>query len=369
MRKGGKALAIGATFAIASCASAGSSLQVRTVDPAAKLHQGNDELAAAQGLLRLGSVGLALEGFREAQRRNPADPRPLAGIAACYTAMGRYDIAEENYQAALALAPEDPALLGSLGDIFAAEGKTAQAAAARMEAAARTAPPASTVIAQSAAAAPVEFRRPASSVTVELPPARPAERVASGRLNAVVAIAVQQQPRPAAPSVTLPLPPVETELTRPAAVHLPVQSVRVDQPMAPRLVRVAPGEVALVTTAKPIWQAQLVSRSRTATTVRWIPLQMASARPNIQILNAARREGVAARARSVLLDRGWRRIAIGNAPAVRDDSVVLYPASRSTLGKSLAAQFGFRSAISPGTDVLLVLLGRDAAFKGTRSAG
>ncbi|HEX5237995.1 MAG TPA: LytR C-terminal domain-containing protein [Sphingomicrobium sp.] len=368
MRNGGKALAIGASFAIVGCATAGSNLQVRTVDPAAKLHQGNDVLAAAQGLLALGSVGLALEGFRDAQRRQPSDPRPLAGIAACYTSMGRYDLAEQNYQAALALSPEDPSLLRSLADIFAAEGKTTEALEARMEAA-KSVSAVAALATQPAPAAALAIQKPSASVTVELPPVRPAERLASDAPVPVVTIAPEQTLAATSSSITVPLPPAEPQLSAPAAVQLAARSLRVDQPIAPRLVRVSPGEVALVTTAKPIWRAQLVARTQTSTTVQWVPLQMASAHPNIQILNAARREGMAARARSILLDRGWRRIAIGDAPTVREKSVVLYPASRSMLGKSLAAQFGFRSVMSPGADVLRILLGRDAALKKAPSEG
>ena len=368
MRKGGKALAIGAAFAIVGCATTGSKLQVRTVDPAAKLHQGTDELAAAQGLLALGSVGLALEGFREAQRRQPTNPRPLAGIAACYASMGRYDLAEQNYQAALALTPEDPALLRSLADIFAAEGKTTQAIMARVEAG-RNAAAVATVVTQPAPAAALQIQKPSGSVTVELPPARPAESLATDRLDPRVTIAPEQQLAAASASVTVPLPPAQPQLAAPAAVRLIARSLRVDQPIAPRLVRVSPGEVALVTTGKPLWQPQLVARTQTSTTVRWVPLRMASAHPNIQILNAGRREGLAAHARSILLDRGWRRIAIGDAPAMREESVVLYPAKRSMLGKSLAAQFGFRSVMSPETDVLVVLLGRDAVSKKAPIAG
>jgi tetratricopeptide (TPR) repeat protein len=368
MRNGGKALAIGASFAIVGCATASSNVQVRAVDPAAKLHQGNDELSAAQGLLALGSVGLALEGFREAQRHQPTDPRPLAGIAACYTSMGRYDLAEQNYQAALALAPEDPVLLRSLADIFAAEGKTNEAAEARIEAAKNATPAAlaQPPVAQTAMAA---LHKPAASVTVELPPVRPVEHLASAAFNAAVTIAPERLPVASSSSITVPVPPARPRLSAPADVDLATRSLRVDEPVSPRLVRVSPGEVALVTTAKPLWQAQLVSRTQTSTTVRWVPLQMASAHPNIQILNAARREGMAARARSILLDRGWRRIAIGDAPATREDSVVLYPASRSMLGRSLAAQFGFRSVMTPGTDVLVILLGRDSALKRASGRG
>ena len=109
-----------------------------------------------------------------------------------------------------------------------------------------------------------------------------------------------------------------------------------------------------------MWSAKLVARTRLSTTVRWIPIENASALANIQLLNAARRQGLAARTRNVLLDRGWRRIDIGDAAQVREKSVVLYPANRSALGRSLALQFGCRAVVSTG-DVLVVLLGRDAA--------
>jgi hypothetical protein len=369
MRKGGKALALGASFAMVGCASASSNLRIRTLDPAAKLHQGNDELAAAQGLLALGSVGLALEGFRDAQRRQPADPRPLAGIAACYAAMGRYDLAEHNYQAALALAPEDGALLRSLAGIFELEGKGRLAAEARREAAAPVASPPSAI----QAAMPVSQlpQKLTASVTVELPPARPAGQLAAADVKtaAVPIDAAEAEPAARVSSITVALPPARAATAAVAQMDLAAKALLRAESAAPQLVRLSPGEVALVTTGKPMWGTQLVSRTRTSTTVRWVPLQSASARPNVQILNAARREGVAARARSILLDRGWRRIAIGDAPRLRDDSVVLYPANRSTLGKSLAAQFGFRPVLSYDTDVLVVLLGRDTALKGAPRAG
>ena len=54
-------------------------------------------------------------------------------------------------------------------------------------------------------------------------------------------------------------------------------------------------------------------------------------------------------------------IDIGDAGRVRETSLVIYPASRSALGQSLAAQFGIRTVKVAGGDVLVVLLGRDAA--------
>jgi hypothetical protein len=134
-----------------------------------------------------------------------------------------------------------------------------------------------------------------------------------------------------------------------------------EPPRGPYLERLSPGEVALVTDGRPAWRAQLVAQTRTATTVRWIPIMTAEARPNIRILNAAQRQGLAAQTRSVLLDRGWRKIQVATAADQRQRSVVLYPASRRTLGRSLAAQFGFPSQLQNEANVLIVLLGRDAA--------
>jgi hypothetical protein len=62
----------------------------------------------------------------------------------------------------------------------------------------------------------------------------------------------------------------------------------------------------------------------------------------------------------VLLDRGWRRIAVGDATEIRQKSVVLYPKNRSALGRSLARQFGVASKESNG-DRLVLVLGQDAA--------
>ena len=102
-----------------------------------------------------------------------------------------------------------------------------------------------------------------------------------------------------------------------------------------------------------------------------VPLKaaMAASRPNVRLLNAARHQGLAARTRTALLDRGWRKIAIGDAAQVRARSIVLYPADRRALGLRVAAQFGFASAINRDSDEVLVLLGRDAASLSFRRAG
>ena len=146
----------------------------------------------------------------------------------------------------------------------------------------------------------------------------------------------------------------------------------------PRLERLSMGEVALLTGGGPAWRTEVVAQSQRSVTARFVPLKgaatatqtarfvplktaMAANRPNIRLLNAARRQGLAARTRETLLDRGWRKIAIGDAAQVHARSIVLYPAGQQVLGKRLAAQFGFASGVNSRSDEVLVLLGRDAA--------
>jgi hypothetical protein len=93
--------------------------------------------------------------------------------------------------------------------------------------------------------------------------------------------------------------------------------------------------------------------------VRWVALASSSDKPNVQILNAARSEGLAASARTVLVGRGWRKIAVADAPTPQRKSVVLYPKNRAILGRRLAAQFGVTAEMADRDDVILVL-GRDA---------
>jgi hypothetical protein len=126
--------------------------------------------------------------------------------------------------------------------------------------------------------------------------------------------------------------------------------------------------VALVTTAKPLWQAVLVSRTRLSTTVRWVPIRDANSHPQVRLLNAARQQGLAAYARKKLLTQGWHKVAIGDAPKVRMTSVVLYPAGQEAVGRTLAAHLNCRAVGTRRGDAIVVLLGRDAARLKARQA-
>jgi hypothetical protein len=423
MHGGAKTLLVTAALATVGCAPGAKQVEIRPIaDPAAKLRLGGPRLAQAKAQLALGNVGLALEAFRIVTREQPSNTEALAGLAACYSTMGRFDLARQYYEAALAISPNDPALLTALAASLDSQGMRVEAAEVRAEvsqlqaaSAALDAPigpdpepavvqsvpvkPAVKVIsAPLAVAAPIVQAMPAGpTVTVKLPPARPAQ--------APLATA-QAQAHPVAPRVPLQLPQASVDVrsepsryvdhiplravveaasasvtvallpARPvqaaaqaqaspprAPLHLPPAVVDVRSAPSPHLERLSPGVVALITQVPTAWRPQVVARTAQATTVRWVPLREASARPNIRLLNAARHQGLAARTRDYLLDRGWRKIAIGDASEVRATSVVYYPSHRQGTARSLAAQFGFRATQATKGNELVVLLGRDATAR------
>jgi hypothetical protein len=201
----------------------------------------------------------------------------------------------------------------------------------------------------------LEYAPQSSPVAVSR--AAPAVHLKASAADLAVAQLAQQ---PLSSSITVPLPPA-----RPASVPRPApklqQQVAMIENRGPRLERLSSGEVALVTTGKPLWNAPK-NVLASASSVRWVALAPATARPGIQILNAARTQGIAASARTVLLNRGWRKLAIGDAPAPQQRSEVLYSKNRATLAHRLAAQFGVAARMVE-RDILVLVLGRDAPGK------
>jgi len=241
------------------------------------------------------------------------------------------------------------------------------------------------VVAQAEAPAPAPVAAaapaPAPSVTIKLPPPKPAE---ARLVQAAIAEPKQAAPPTAVrPAQVLPAtaaaaavpsptsPPIERERPAQQAVHAaplskpaPAQPVRVAiaQERGPRLERLSMAEVALLTASGPIWRPTTVTRSDRSTTVRFVPLHQALARPvKVRLLNAARVDRLAARTRSWLAAKGWRGMSIGNARVARARSVVLYPQGHKALAQRLSAQFGFAIAPRRSGSQVIVLLGRDAS--------
>jgi hypothetical protein len=297
-------------IAVSSCG--GSAIEVRSIkqtlaegrQPAdARVAEGNAQLA-------LGNVGLAIEAYRKALREQPDSVDAMMGLATCYDRMGRADLSRRHYEMALAVEPANTDVYSQLAQSLDLQGQVEEAARVKAELAARV-------------VAPEASREVPGSVPV-LPP-------------------------PPAQSVTVALAPPRS---LPVAVERPaVEGVRLE--------RVSLREVALVTRPEqPRWQATTVTRTATSTTLRF----ERKMQPAVTLLNAARVQGLAARTRAYLTGRGFRGATIGDAPAVRHQSAILYSQSEALRAERLAAQFGFALEKQQGSKPgVVILLGRDAA--------
>jgi hypothetical protein len=323
-----------------ACTGQPQGLKIRAIgESAANVSPDAAGLAEAHAMLRLGNSGLALEAFRKIQRANPS-AAALEGIAQCYAAMGRDDLAKSNYEAALAMKPQDGALLTAVAVVMDRLGDTDEAAIAREQA---TDP----LLTAEAAAKELTTDVATTSLTTA---ARGLSTQDSRDLSEVFRA---RDLDPALSSVTVKLPPVRmAERNSPRAIA--------SGDMPPRLERISPSVVALVTTAKSLWTPRVVAKTASSVTVRWEPIRSASREINVRILNAAAIDGVAVAARQMLMKRGWRRIDVAAHGAVEQSSVVFYPADRRRLARSLAAQFGIPARQSD-TPVMIVVLGTDLA--------
>ena len=305
-------LSLATVLAASACSS--SELSVRSIASplAAGKQSTNFRLAEGNAQFALGNVALALEAYRKALREDPASIDAMVGLAACYDRMGRPDLSRRHYEMALATQPAEPALYVAFAQSLDSQGRAPEAARVKAELAARV-------------VAPEAMRAVPGSVPV-LPP-------------------------PPAPSVTVALAPPRSA---PVAVELPKAGARLE--------RLSLGEVALVTGGPIRWEARTIARSARSTTIRFEP-RLASP---VILLNAARVQGLAARTRQFLAARGFRGSAIGDAPAVRQHSVILYRAEDRARAERIAAQFGFalQRQANPGatgSKGMTILLGRDAA--------
>lgn len=301
-------LSVAAAIGAASCSS--GELNVRAIkSPLAAGHQPVDfRLAEGNGQLALGNVALALEAYRKALREDPQSVGAMMGIATCYDRMGRFDLSRRHYEMALAVRPADTDIYALFAHSLDTQGKRDEAARVKSELATRV-------------VAPEAAREAPGSVPV-LPP-------------------------PPAPSVTVALAPPRSA---PVAVEHSTAAVRLE--------RLSMGEVALITRPEPHWESRTVTRTATSTTIQFEK----KTAPAVTLLNAARVQGLAARTRVYLAVRGFSSAKIGDAPAVRRRSAILYAPSEQRRAERLAAQFGFTLERQPNAKSgVIVLLGRDAA--------
>ena len=304
---------IAAAVGAASCSTGGIEVRPLKSGLAQGQQPSNVRVAEGHGQLALGNVALAIEAYRKALRDQPDNVEAMMGLATCYERMGRADLSRHHYEMALAAQPANTEIYSHFAQSLEGQGQRDEAARVKTELAARVvAPEASREVPGSV---PVLPPPPAQSVTVALAPPRSA--------------------------------PVAVE--RPAVVGM-------------RLERISMREVALVTRPEPRWEGRTVTKSATSTTIRFEK----KVQPAVTLLNAARVQGLAARTRAYLAQRGFANARIGDAPAVRRQSAILYPAADSARAIRLAAQFGFALERQEGDKQgLTILLGRDAAHEPT----
>jgi hypothetical protein len=309
MKQASSFIALAIALGVAACST--GELNIRPTKTALSGGRQPADIRVAEGnaQLALGNVGLAIEAYRKALREQPQSAEAMIGLANCYDRMGRTDLSRRQYELALAVDPANTQIYSQFAQSLDAQGQSDEAARVKTELATRV-------------VAPEASREVPGSVLV-LPP-------------------------PPAQSVTVALAPPRSA---PVAVEQPVGG-----PV--RLERLSLREVALVTRPEPRWEARTVARTATSTTIRFEK----KAQPAVTLLNAARIQGLAARTRAYLSSRGFAGTNIGDAPAVRGQSAIVYSPSDTARAERLAAQFGFALERREGAKAgVIVLLGRDAA--------
>jgi LytR cell envelope-related transcriptional attenuator/Tetratricopeptide repeat len=309
MKQASSFIALAIALGVAACST--GELNIRPIKTTLSAGRQPADIRVAEGnaQLALGNVGLAIEAYRKALREQPQSAEAMIGLANCYDRMGRTDLSRRQYELALAVDPANTQIYSQFAQSLDAQGQSDEAARVKTELATRV-------------VAPEASREVPGSVLV-LPP-------------------------PPAQSVTVALAPPRSA---PVAVEQPVGG-----PV--RLERLSLREVALVTRPAPRWEARTVARTATSTIIRFEK----KAQPAVTLLNAARIQGLAARTRAYLASRGFAGTNIGDAPAVRGQSAIVYSPSDTARAERLAAQFGFALERREGAKAgVIVLLGRDAA--------
>lgn len=284
----------------------------------------------------LGVAGCAAQGEHVAIRAQSSAPVPLSGSAAERVAygdaqygLGNVALALESYRRAARQEPANLAALLGTARCYDAMGRF-DLARRTYESALALAPSDGAILAALAASL--------SAAGDTTGAARVRQEIASRAAGSVTVALPTAQPQPAA------------ALTAMEDVAVPQTQSAEASASRPRIERLSLGEVALVTRGP----------------IRWAALPQGDrADAAVLVLNAAREAGLAARTRAALMQRGWRRIVIGDAPRVREKSLVIYPSGRRAEAERLA-KGAERLQLQPGSEPrIVVLLGRDA---GTRWA-
>jgi hypothetical protein len=311
-----------AVLGTTACTTSTPNFQIRPVAIGSAPKQSTTfaELMQARGYLALGSVALALEGYRRVLRTDPANVGAMVGMAECYARMGRPDIASRYSQMALA---------ASSG---VRPGASHVAEASRQQSSEAVVPTTAELGREDGPAAAV------ASATSNVPTLTLSTAAAAKAMSEL--------------DVTLMPPAIKRSLLDRATGSAP----------AMRLQRISAQEVVLLTSTAPIKQADLQSsralqRAQVASLTRAEP----GGRPRLAMLNAARVPGLAARTREAFKAVARGEILIGDAPQVIERTELRYAGDQYAEAQRLSRRLGvpMRRARLPSGRIAL-WLGRDA---------
>jgi tetratricopeptide (TPR) repeat protein len=314
-----------ALLPLMACASA--EFRPRAIANAFEM-RGDADAALAQARFNFdaGNYALAISGFRNALRREPANAEAYIGLSQSYDRLGRFDLAQRYYQEGLALSPDDPNLRRSYAAALRARNMEAQARAIEESRQAR---------AENAEPTP---SMASASITIELPdlPVEP----------------------PALPA-SEPVPRLE-RLSRGE-----VALVTVERPAAP--VRHAPARAAEAASAQRL-PARLVRGERQQLVFDFAPAPAAAppsprqANADIRVLNAVGRRGQAGRMGQHVRALGWDRVSVGDASVRRLQSRIVGTPGSAGEARRLSESLPFRPPVilSANARHLFLVLGRDA---------
>jgi tetratricopeptide (TPR) repeat protein len=167
---------------------------------------GEDPYAAGKAHLRAGQLGLAVESFRMALRRDPQSVDALNGLAVAYDQMGRVDVASTLLERALSIDPGSTATLNNMARSLLRQNQPTRALA-YLERARAASPDNPTVLANLRAADEAPAPEPVVVAAAPEAPAEPAEgprivRVAY-RESLLITTGAKEAPFPQPPAVAL----------------------------------------------------------------------------------------------------------------------------------------------------------------------
>ena len=289
-----------------------------------------------------GEYALAIEEFRKAIRETPESPEGYNALASSYDMIGRFDLANRNYELALARAPDEGRIYRNMARSLKMQGRVGEAEAllAEWDAVKNRAP-----AAEQSARAVVEA--PTVAATAK---AAPLAQIAAQPPEPVIVMA-QVTPVAQVPSVESPAPDFSTQAIRPGRQIV----VALDPPPSNPAIK-APGVMS-----KPVSPASVAVRSVVVKLDAPAPVR-AAAISAIRIMNAGAQKGAAQRMQTLLARTGTPS-RIGDADRRLAQSWIVYPkyARADAMALQRRLPIAVRTVADNRVRRVTLLLGRDAA--------